>query len=466
MVSASLSPTENITFEGFYQYDWEEVKIDPPGSYWSTNDFVGDGGDKVMLGWGAIDDQGNLSADLTFNGVPRKETNYADDDGQFGVAMRVYAPALNDTEFGFYYINYHSRLPVISAWTGDAAGLGQAQSMQTAVAPAVLGAYAASGGTATLNQLVAAGMGAGATQAQAGAIAQGVIAAGGNPADPNFASAVSASALDAFAKTARYQVEYPEDIQLFGLSFNTVLPDSGVALQGEISHRLDVPLQVDDIELLLAAMGPLNPLFSNNNQFATSEGAKTSTADLIANAGQPIYIAGYKLMDVTQVQTTATKLFGPTMGADQFTLVGEVGLTYVHDMPKKKELRFDGPGTPISGNDTIAAAGVHFGEKEPASAFADATSWGYRIVAKFDINNAIGAVTLSPRIAWSHDVHGTTPGPGGNFVDGRKAVTLGLGASYQNQWTADVSYTEYFGAGRYNLINDRDFLALNVKYSF
>ncbi len=159
MVSASLSPTENITFEGFYQYDWEEVKIDPPGSYWSTNDFVGDGGDKVMLGWGAIDDQGNLSADLTFNGVPRKETNYADDDGQFGVAMRVYAPALNDTEFGFYYINYHSRLPVISAWTGDAAGLGQAQSMQTAVAPAVLGAYAASGGTATLNQLVAAGMG-------------------------------------------------------------------------------------------------------------------------------------------------------------------------------------------------------------------------------------------------------------------------------------------------------------------
>ncbi len=41
-------------------------------------------------------------------------------------------------------------------------------------------------------------------------------------------------------------------------------------------------------------------------------------------------------MDVTQVQTTATKLFGPTMGADQFTLVGEVGLTYVHDMPKKR----------------------------------------------------------------------------------------------------------------------------------
>ncbi|MEA3362607.1 MAG: DUF1302 family protein, partial [Thermodesulfobacteriota bacterium] len=81
-------------------------------------------------------------------------------------------------------------------------------------------------------------------------------------------------------------------------------------------------------------------------------------------------------------------------------------------------------------------------------------------------NNAIGAVTLSPRIAWAHDVSGTTPGPGGNFIEDRKAVTLGLGANYLNQWTADLSYTDYFGAGRYNLVNDRDFVAFNIKYSF
>ena len=47
---------------------------------------------------------------------------YADNDGQYGVAMRVYAPGLNDTEFGFYYMNYHSRLPVISSKTGTQAG--------------------------------------------------------------------------------------------------------------------------------------------------------------------------------------------------------------------------------------------------------------------------------------------------------------------------------------------------------
>ena len=45
-------------------------------------------------------------------------------------------------------------------------------------------------------------------------------------------------------------------------------------------------------------------------------------------------------------------------------------------------------------------------------------------------------------------------------------MTLGLGASYQSTWSADLSYTDFFGAGRYNLVNDRDFLALNIKYSF
>ncbi|MBN1957022.1 MAG: DUF1302 domain-containing protein [Desulfuromonadales bacterium] len=493
MVSASISPTENITFEGFYQYKWEEVKIDPPGSYWSTNDFVGEGGDKVMLGWGAVDDAGNTPAEDTFMAVPRAADVYADDDGQYGVAMRVYAPGLNDTEFGFYYMNYHSRLPVISAWTGDGAGLAAAGNIQTAVAPSIIGTYLgslASGTPADLTQLVTAGVLQGATVSQAGAIAQTVLGLAAavppaaiadvltnpsNPLNARVVAAVTASVTDAFAKTARYQVEYPEDIQLFGMSFNTVLPASGIALQGEISHRIDVPLQADDIELLFAAMGPLSSLYSDNNQFATHDGVATSAADLIANLGNPIYIPGYRLLDVTQIQTTATKLFGPTFGADQFTMVGEVGLTYVHDMPSKDELRFDSAGTPISGNATIAAGNdgilgtaddVHYGEFEPATAYADATSWGYRLVAKLDFNNAIGAVTLSPRVAWAHDVSGNSPGPGGNFLEGRKAVTLGLGANYMNKWTADLSYTDYFGAGRYNLINDRDFVALNIKYSF
>ena len=121
-----------------------------------------------------------------------------------------------------------------------------------------------------------------------------------------------------------------------------------------------------------------------------------------------------------------------------------------------------------SGNQALATAHAPTaaGQYEDSSAFADATSWGYRAVARLDYNNAIGAVALSPRVAWAHDVDGNSPGPGGNFLEHRKAVTVGVEANYQNAWTADLSYTDFFGAGRYNLINDRDFVSFNVKYSF
>ncbi len=473
MVSGSISPTENISFEGFYQYDWEKVKIDPTGSYWSTNDFAGTGGDRVMLGFGRWSDLGESwtgalgpDADDRFNMVPRGKTIYADNSGQYGVAMRLFAPGLNDTEFGFFFVNYHSRLPVISARTGSAQGAIKAGIAGTAagtfaamvdptdpttVPAAIAGAVAAGENF----QVPVPGVGNLPASAVLGAEATSIATGAINAATAGGADLASAYAVNQYAQTAQYLVEYPEDIKLFGVSFNTLLQNSGIALQGEISHKRDVPLQMDDIELLFAALGPINTGLANFNQVFNTE-----------NLDNPYehYIQGYKRKDVTQVQATATKLFGPTLGANQFALVGEVGVTHVHGMPSKSKLRFDGPGTPISGNEQLA--GSHYGEIEPASAFADATSWGYRMVGRLDFNNAIGAVTLSPRLAWAHDVNGTTPGPGGNFIEGRKAVTLGLGANYQNKWAADISYTDFFGAGRYNLINDRDFLAAEIKYYF
>jgi Protein of unknown function (DUF1302) len=46
-----------------------------------------------------------------------------------------------------------------------------------------------------------------------------------------------------YAESARYLVEYPEDIDLLGASFNTALGGSGLALHGEISYRYREPLQ-------------------------------------------------------------------------------------------------------------------------------------------------------------------------------------------------------------------------------
>ena len=69
--------------------------------------------------------------------------------------------------------------------------------------------------------------------------------------------------------------------------------------------------------------------------------------------------------------------------------------------------------------------------------------------------------TLSPRVAFNHDVNGTSPGPGGNFIEGRKSGTLGVEANYLNKWSLDLSYTNYFGGGQFNEISDRDFVAFS-----
>ena len=98
--------------------------------------------------------------------------------------------------------------------------------------------------------------------------------------------------------------------------------------------------------------------------------------------------------------------------------------------------------------------------------FADETSWGYRAALRLDYLGLIGAWNFSPRFVWSHDVDGTTPGPGGNFVEGRYGATLGIGANYQSKLEFDLSYTIFGGAGRYNELTDRDFFAATVKYSF
>ena len=294
----SMKPSENTSFEVYYQYDWEETQIDPVGSYFSTTDLAGGGAEKVMLGFGSAPDTIPVGARIPGNPVgavvPRGATREADESNQYGAAFRWFVPALGGTDFGFYYMKYNSRLPVIMAHTGTAAGL------------LVNGNYAGS---------------------------------------------------------AYYFLEYPEDIDLYGVSFNTQL-GAGVALQGEISHRLDVPLQVDDVELLFAALSPLR-LLPAIPQLAPVRGlgALLAANDQLGAYGFNEEIQGYRRFDTTQVQMTGTKVFSQVLGADQFTLVGEAGWSTVHDMPDASELRLEGPGTYTSGNPIFTAARCPAGDR-------------------------------------------------------------------------------------------------------
>ncbi|MBT8071216.1 MAG: DUF1302 domain-containing protein [Gammaproteobacteria bacterium] len=412
MLWGSIDLTPSLSMEALYMFEHREIIPDPAGAYFSTNDIATPGGSHAMLGFGIIDspvvnpdlynevcinenfgasDSPNLGLPLPgyAGGVvqlgcersfPRGETIEAKNSGQYGVALRYFAEKMNGTEFGFYYLKYHSRLPLISG------------------------------------------------------------------------SAVTSTDF----RTGSYWTEYPEGIDLWGVSFNSNI--GTWALSGEVSYRPNAPLQADDVELLFGGLTPLNVLFpAHALQFHSQLGD--------FEAGEPI--KGWNEHKSWQAQATTTKLFGPNnfLKANQIAFVAEAGFNYVSDLPDQKVLRYNGPGTDTGGGYDFLTGDLRNPETETAG-FADDFSWGYRMLVRATYNDAIGPVTMLPRIAWAHDVSGTTPGPGGSFVDGRKTLTLGLGFNYLEEWVFDLAYTSYMGGGRYNLLYDRDFFSASVRYSF
>jgi len=472
MASLSVAPTYTLSMEVFYQLDWEETIIDPAGSYFSTSDYVGPGAREAVIPIPTLEPFGSgadlgigfgpltpaLNADLApFAGRPqicpaampqqcqpeidpdfltivRGPDRSPGDSGQWGLALRYLAEGLNDTEFGFYAVNYHARLPALSAHTGTREGL------QAGLATA----QAVSAPTSTTVNAV--------TQAVSAEVMAGVQAGLIDPADAEALIAeqvgaqvrgIAASfAVDRYAKEAHYFIAYPEDLQLFGLSFNTLLGASGWALQGEYTLHLDAPLQRAERSLIAEGITPMLTAL----QLAADPDA---LAGYLASYA-PHDLVGYVERNVSQFQTTATKVFGPTLGADSWVLVTEAAVMHVHDLPDDDPL--DSPAV-TGGTDS-----------DDPSADTTATSWGYRLATRLDYNNAIGAVNLFPYLQFQHDVEGNSPAPIGPFAEGRTALTLGLRTDYLSRWQTDLSYTQYDGRSHWHA--DRDFISATVKYSF
>jgi hypothetical protein len=54
----------------------------------------------------------------------------------------------------------------------------------------------------------------------------------------------------------------------------------------------------------------------------------------------------------------------------------------------------------------------------------------------------------------------------GNYVAKRKSVNLGVEFTYQQKWSLEVRYVDFFGGDRYNLLADRDYVSTTLRYSF
>jgi hypothetical protein len=437
MIYTSIGISADVSFEAFYQLEWESTRPDPCGTFFSTTDFASDGCGPVILA-GTDDernylalrdaelDQGVSLANRLSPVTERLADEKARDDGQYGLALRWYSEALGDTEFGVYYMNIHSRLPFINGAITNYDTLG---------------------------------------------LITGTVGGQINP------SATYDS------RYPLYQISYPEDQKLMGISFARAT-EGGASIGGEISYRPDAPIQWNAFELILGGLAlPSSRLFQDRLE---ELGGVTATAKPHENAASLAgeLLDGYDTMDIWQAQMTYIKFFDQVLGADRLAVAAEIGATYVPDLPDLDDARYGrsgafGVGDSV-GVDTVATAPgddaciTGYGPTKSGAnsnpsnctdeGYVTQLSGGIRVRAGIDYNNAFAGVNVKPTFALSYD-SGNGPEPGSQFIDERLTTAIGVKFIYQNQTQVSVDYTNFSG-GDYNTTKDRDNIALAASYSF
>ncbi len=385
----STNLIKNVSAEAFYQFEWRRSVPAATGTYFETNDYVGPGGVA-----------GNL------------------DYGRAGEYVAAGSPCVGFPA-GVSCVPYGGSIPRAG---GDrrAPGSGQFGGALRISLP-------------SLNSTELA-----------------LYAATYHSRLPVY-STYSAASGNQDASTASIFAEYPKDIHMYGMSFNTSLP-FGFALQGEYSYKENQPLEIDDVEQSLADLGA--PSQINPNPGAT-----------LGNQ----YIRGFRRKGVSLADIGTTKIFSPStiFGYDDLLLISEIAVVHVHDLESESVLRYEGPGTFLPGDArgaAISAVPVQQG------GFATSTSWGYKVLARATYNNVfanyVPGLSFKPAMRWEHDVGGVTPAPLYNFVHGSRVLSPIAGFGYKNNTTAEFGYAYYFGGGQANLIRDRDYAFFDVKYSF
>ena len=253
--------------------------------------------------------------------------------------------------------------------------------------------------------------------------------------------------------TSQYLAQYPEDIRLYGLTFSTNLR-TGTALQGELSYRPNMPVQLNGTDVLQSLLN------AEGRSPLSEPGLRPTTDSTLFN--------GYRRKEVTQAQVSAMHSLGQVMGANQLLLVGEIGATYVGGLEGKNGPRYGRSGAYNSGelaNNSVCLSISNSPEYCNNEGFVTPFSWGYRLRATWSYSSVMQGLDLRPNLSWSHDVKGYSPGDGSAFNEGSRSVSLGLDATFMSKYSMSLSYTDYID-GSYGTRGDRDFAAISVGASF
>lgn len=435
MVWGSMELVRNISIEAFYQFGWEGTIIDPSGTYFSTSDFLGAGAADVQIGFGRCNE--NILPTLATQDALRDATGNPNLD----IGARAGAPTCDDAAGG-------TNVPELAANEPEDGGQYgvRLNFFIEALNSTDLSLYA-------INYHSRLPLLSGVNVA-----APGVAASGGG-----------------------FLREYPEDIELYGISFNSFLEFGEIAVQGEYSLHKDQPLQIDDVELLLYSLGIEQALAG-----ALGGPVSATTVDDIRGPFVPgAYTQGYERFDYHQWNLSFSKFIGPNWtGSDQIVLLGEFAGQIIDDLPDPDELPFEAAATYVP-NQAEGAAALGLPAQDRAG-YADDAAWGYRLVAAFRYLNVLNRYNLTPSIRYFHDVKGNSPAPISTFLEDRKQIVLGVNAEFLDAWEAGLSYTMFLDsqdtaaapidpatqAGQRisgyssNVVEDRDFVNLFLRYNF
>ena len=444
-VKTSIAP--ETTIEAFWQPYWTRTRIEPVGSFFGNNDGAADGGmySNYFSDFPDINGCQNYAGQAQNNAfgacLPRSTDRHPTGVGEGGVALRTNVPALDDAEFGLYFENYDSRTPFGSFHTGSP----------------------------NINPTAAA-------------IGLGPLSVLPNPFF-QFLGNYKGPYLKTYSDTDSVFDDYPKNIKLIGFSFNFTAP-GGIAIQGEVSHRFDQPVQLSGADEALMVNSPAVCYGAAAGIPSLVSACAQAKADPVIQAlgGVPKFgstFDGWVRRDVTQWQATATKLLDPipSLSINSIALVGEVGFDYVHNFGHLAGL-YNAPYTTDTNSAFVEAATVDTAPVpgQPGTGvlstkgLATQFSGAYTVVAIIDMPNVLPyGIGMKPTLSLQHDFVGTSPLGVNVFQANTAAASVGVSFSYLQAWSLGVQYTNHFpvfdGGKFYGLI-DRDFVSATLSYEF
>ena len=441
-LSFNIGLTDNLSMETFYQFNWKETAVDPVGTYFSETDLFADGGNTAYNDFSqtALGARNPLLLNNTVLGVYNNPALIGQSQAAFGALGLYQGPggktfvypgdqiaqvakiggdlnAKNDGQYGvaFRYIAEELNSTEFGFYFVNYHGK----------EPSI---YADLNGYQGVN---------------VGSLA-GVL---GN----SLAGGLATADLLANVQARR---EYAEDIRMYGLSFNTTVGQTSVF--GELSYRPNLPIGIAATNDLLGDLVGQGAQLADNSGALPNAGTALIAGQQVARDGS---ISNYTRVEAFNTSLGAIHNFGPALSFDSLFGVAELASEHV----RGDSLKY----TDYQGN-------VRYYAGRPNNSYIsdygrddqiNKNAYGYTLVLSGTWNDVYAGVNLSPFAVFKHDFEGNSHQTG-NFVEGRKAYTVGMRASYLNSLEAEIQYTEFYGAGQNNGARDRDNVGLNVKYSF